>query len=68
MFRGKRLGLYVPRIVLHLPETNSFGICLFPDVVTRYSVNSSIFITTQAHISLARLSRTCFFIGETALL
>lgn len=45
---------------------NSFGICLFPEVVTRYSVNSSTFIITQLHISLERLSMTCFLMGEAA--
>lgn len=43
---------------------NSFGICLFPEVVTRNSENSSTFMITHEHISLARLSRTCFFMGE----
>lgn len=51
---------------LHSPAMNSFGICLFPEVVTRYSVNSSTFIITQLHISLARLARTCFLMGEAA--
>lgn len=46
------------------PEMNSFGICFFPEVVTRYNVKSSILRITQLVISFERLSRTCFFIGD----
>lgn len=45
---------------------NSFGICFFPAVVTRYKVKSSIRNITHEDINFERFSKHFLLVGDTS--